>query len=545
MITIPSLNWRALFFISIGLRFFFALSNSYIHPDEHFQSLEVLTNKILGFSTTIPWEFTSDSPARSLGPLYLFYGPLLYFIKLTSLQFTPLQIWYLIRLQNVIIGWLITDFCLHRLLPTKPERVKAIFFTSTSYITLVYQSHLFSNSLETYLLLISILIIDNLRSTIESNPQSDQEKAENAKIKVNQLFWLGVIISIGIFNRVTFPAFLILPSLFILQYIWIHKLSIIILAIGFIIPTILFIIIDTLSFNTSLEITDLTSLDPSQYVITPINNLLYNANYDNLSQHGIHPLYNHIIINLPQILGPSGLLFLFFNRQYWKTTPFLSIISGIITLSLIPHQELRFLIPIIPLACSCFNLYAFSNETTTKPNWKSSLLINSWYLFNIIMAIIMGVYHQGGIVPALDYFHTSSIATPSTVNDQYIQIWWRTYSPPTWFLGDTNEDLQTITLNDENFKQGYNLDENKSKVVFDTMGIEYEYLLELINQLKSNDIPKSIYLITPTATFNYKHLSSDNEYKLVWDYHYHLDMDHLDFNDLNSLVPGLGIYELV
>lgn len=36
---------------------------------------------------------------------------------------------------------------------------------------------------------------------------------------------------------------------------------------------------------------------------------MYNANPDNLKLHGLHPLYTHVLVNLPQILGP-GLLFI-------------------------------------------------------------------------------------------------------------------------------------------------------------------------------------------------------------------------------------------
>jgi phosphatidylinositol glycan class Z len=48
-------------------------------------------------------------------------------------------------------------------------------------------------------------------------------------------------------------------------------------------------------------------------VITPLNNLLYNLNVDNLAQHGIHPRYTHLIINLPMLYGPlaiAGILYI-------------------------------------------------------------------------------------------------------------------------------------------------------------------------------------------------------------------------------------------
>ena len=76
------------------------------------------------------------------------------------------------------------------MLPSKPERIKAIFFTLTSYITLVYQNHLFSNSIETLLLLVTILLIDDLRYVQES-------RSRCTKFKQNKnLFYTGVLISL-------------------------------------------------------------------------------------------------------------------------------------------------------------------------------------------------------------------------------------------------------------------------------------------------------------------------------------------------------------
>ena len=183
-------NWRTFYLLTIVFRFVFTLSDSYIHPDEHFQSLEVLTSRILNYSTNIPWEF-QDDPARSLAPLYFIYGPLLYFIKFFKLNLTALQIWYIARLQISILSWIITDFCLYWMLPSKPERIKAIFFTLTSYITLVYQNHLFSNSIETLLLLVTILLIDDLRYVQESKDQDVQNLNKN-----KNLFYTGVLISL-------------------------------------------------------------------------------------------------------------------------------------------------------------------------------------------------------------------------------------------------------------------------------------------------------------------------------------------------------------
>ena len=84
--------WRRLYLALILVRLYFALSPSYIHPDEHFQGPEVVagempirvsTDRILtltlsgavyGWPTYKTWEFDSASPIRSLFPLWLVYG---------------------------------------------------------------------------------------------------------------------------------------------------------------------------------------------------------------------------------------------------------------------------------------------------------------------------------------------------------------------------------------------------------------------------------------------------------------------------------------
>jgi hypothetical protein len=46
----------------------------------------------------------------------------------------------------------------------------------------------------------------------------------------------------------------------------------------------------------------------SRPVITPLNNLRYNLSTSNLAAHGLHPWYQHILANLPLLLGPGFLL---------------------------------------------------------------------------------------------------------------------------------------------------------------------------------------------------------------------------------------------
>lgn len=509
-------NWRQVYVLTIILRFVFGLSNSYIHPDEHFQNFEVLTSKFFGFSTTIPWEF-SDLPLRSLGPLYMVYGPLLWFLSYFNVNITPLGIWYLLRVEFIVVSWLVVDMCLYRILPTKPERIKSVFFTLTSYITLIYQSHCFSNSVETPLVMVCLMLVNDLRF--------DLEVKKSGKCDFEKLFYLGLVVACGIFNRITFACYFIIPSFYVFKYIWKYKMGVFAGILGFLIPTISFIAIDTYEFTGQLDLDNL--------IITPWNNLKYNSNMENLSQHGIHPYYTHLIINLPQILGPSILLIAYkFKNTYYRTTPFLTLVSGLLFMSVVPHQELRFLIPLLPVATCCFDFNYLPSNQQQNDKIKKKLfnkpeavlssfsklgnyILWAWYIFNFFMCILMGILHQGGVVPTLDHLRTIQTSR---------QIWWRTYSPPTWILGDKTVKMVTV----DNIIDHDNL-------IIDAMGSDNETINDLLTD-------KSL-LIAPIATINCDYIGP--ELKLLWKYDYHLDLDHLNFTSLKCLQPGLGVYELL
>ena len=39
-------------------------------------------------------------------------------------------------------------------------------------------------------------------------------------------------------------------------------------------------------------------------MLTPLNNILYNAKVENLKEHGLHPRYLHFLVNFPLLYGP-------------------------------------------------------------------------------------------------------------------------------------------------------------------------------------------------------------------------------------------------
>lgn len=128
----------------------------------------------------------------------------------------------------------------------------------------------------------------------------------------------------------------------------------------------------------------------------------------------------------------------------------------------------------------------------------------------------MGVYHQGGIVPAQVFLSKQPDATHA--------IWWKTYSPPIWLLNGKNEVLRT----------------------HDIMGMKGPSMLRELSALATCYNPSTngtaymaekegTYLIAPfSATFLDNYVEGEDpgfRFQEVWRYKQHLNLDDLDFGE--------------
>ena len=174
-------------------------------------------------------------------------------------------------------------------------------------------------------------------------------------------------------------------------------------------------------------------------VVTPWNSLRYNTRTSNLALHGLHPPHQHFLINLPQLLGPSLILLLnsiqptSIRALYlaFVKFPFIAAVTGTFQLSIFPHQEPRFLLPCVPLLLICIRLPA--SRRSRKCFWIS------WFAFNLLLGMLMGVYHQGGVIPAQlripEHIKSFNSSVSSNITSATI-FWWKTYPPPTYLLGN-------------------------------------------------------------------------------------------------------------
>ncbi|KAL2017135.1 hypothetical protein VTK56DRAFT_2557 [Thermocarpiscus australiensis] len=509
--------WRTHLFLVL-VRLWFALSPSYLHPDENFQGPEVIAGQIFSYPVRHTWEFTTEHPIRSVFPLWPVYGLPMLLLRWLWIgngndgEIPPIAVFWALRVLMFIVGFVLEDWAIHELIQSQRHRRLAILLVASSYVTWTYQTHTFSNSIETLVVAWSLVLIER----IVAKPERNSVLASTV---------LGIVAVSGVFNRITFPAFLMIPGLRLLPYYWRNPLSFIVILIAGLGTAALAIALDT-AFYTPHPIT-WSDLIRSP-VLTPLNNLLYNISPANLAKHGLHPWYQHVLVNLPQLLGPGVILLLTrpqFSLRLW------SAISGIVTLSLSKHQEARFLLPTVPLILSSVRL----------PKSEKALRVwaVSWIIFNLALGILMGIYHQGGVIPAQVFMSKQPDATEA--------IWWKTYMPPIWLLNGKNEVLRTQ----------------------DFMGMKGETLLAELEKLATCDIPadrrsmeylkekNGTYLVAPlSATWLDPYLSNKGleglRFREVWRYKQHLNLDDLDFaedgvwNTLSRVIGrrGLGIWRV-
>ena len=96
-------------------------------------------------------------------------------------------------------------------------------------------------------------------------------------------------------------------------------------------------------------------------------------------------------------------------------------------------------------------------------------------------------------------------------------IWWKTYSPPTWLLGEMSERCSTVDL----------------------MGAKWSVVEERLEQgkggcgVESGEKSKETYLVAPLAMNVEQYVGGGKQlYRLrkVWVYRSHLGLDDLDFD---------------
>ena len=203
-----------------------AFAPSYIHPDEHFQGPQVIAAFVFGWDVHKTWEFTTHRPIRSVASLWTVYAPVMYpwkYIVGTNAGGFPLYIalrfWFALLTYAFGATHLFTrarliqplilcsvDRSLPDIAGSKQRVQLARFLLTSSYAFLVYQSHTFSNSIESILVIQTLVLCKKLSCSPTLRTPA-------------RFGLLGILLAYGIFNRPTFPFWTLVPLLSLLLHL--------------------------------------------------------------------------------------------------------------------------------------------------------------------------------------------------------------------------------------------------------------------------------------------------------------------------------------
>ncbi|XP_042734266.1 GPI mannosyltransferase 4 [Lagopus leucura] len=464
----------------------------YLHPDEFFQSPEVMAGDVLNLRVHYPWEFLSSSPCRTAVFPLLTSGVAYWVLKalqqldVCSRCVSSYTLLVSPRLLLTVFSFVL-DYSVHRLAPAwGADPWEALLLLAGSYVTLVFYTRTFTNTLEGFLFALLLVLV--------SSKKSDSRITKPACSHL-----IGAVIAAGFFNRPTFPAFALMPLLYWARLNADSQKSIKTLINPFLKLTtcacftaVVFIAADTMYFTsvgldslfsfTNSSLFDVIALLNHRVVVTPFNFLCYNLDSRNLAQHGSHPRVTHFIVNGVMLFGILHLLaidagFKMLKKYiqqlmrvglYYRGPPRLSVHSEgqptlllfyfvpLALLSLFSHQEPRFLIPLI------LPLVLFSASQNRAVKWKPIIII-----FNVLGAFLFGCLHQGGLIPC--FFHLEHVLHSSDSSNHprhYTLLFAHTYMPPRSLLNIKKKDTHVE--------------------VIDMAGSEEETLCQMVGQHANN-----------------------------------------------------------
>lgn len=464
------------------LRLFAAIAGvGYIHPDAFFQSSEVAAKFVFGYEVVTPWEFHTHS-IRSFISMFALSGfpylilrafdRLFRFLNITTRTVNAYTLFVAPRLflffHSFILDFIVRELFiqLHSVSSASQPRQRTnidtpISLFMCSWIVNTFLLTPFSNTFETYLFAGALYLL----------LKSHHNKKEHSWYVV-----MGMIFSLGVWNRFTFVFFVLPFPIFIYSEIWhanhstrkelwIRVLNIYVdILFGMLSMAIILVAVDSVFYGTfvikigHLYVNDfpLVSIETfwlilsnlhrvtvhGNVTLTPLNNILYNISPDNLKQHGLHPHWLHLVVNMPLLFGPLYFVALFAIFKVWHERDEKSdstnqsirrcqkllaacMMTGLFFLSLAPHQEPRFLIPLL------IPLFLLGGDILCR-SFRLQVL---WVTFNLILLLFFGLMHQGGVVPSLIYLeHAIHSGNMPPTSPKVNVIYYHTYPPPRHLL---------------------------------------------------------------------------------------------------------------
>jgi len=401
---------------------------------------------ILGINVVRPWEFNSTFPLRSILPIYLGTAIPLLVLKSFSAVCGYTISWYAVtvavRLMMTFLS-LVADYAAMQLAQwsRQPGTYSSAVIVATSYLSLVFYTRTFSNTMESFLFAALLCVVTR--------------KALQPASHIPCTFVISMLIVVGIFNRPTFIFYAVVPYLWWLFSDGTHNavakaVNSMLTALS---VCILLVVFDSTYFgrldigNLSVaDLADLASFLSCNLTATPLNFVLYNVQSGNLAEHGLHPRVTHVAVNMPLLFNVLCVSF-YYDAYWWlfvatgsRTQKLVSMyhravmlvilcVVPMILLSLFPHQEPRFLIPLLPVLAALYAASVARNCVVMAP---------LWVVANLVGCLFYGCIHQAGVLPCLGYLQQTRLTTV----DRHV-FFWHTYTAPRHPLLQPKDSVST------------------------------------------------------------------------------------------------------
>lgn len=553
------------FFVLLRLAIACLAHIGYLHPDEFFQGPEVIAGSEFKSQVNYAWEFNTDKPIRCM-LLPQIINTLAF--KLIKLFYSNPSAYLLLVAPRIIYTLLsfINDICLYKLCKYYSASGKSyipvclIFQSSFACLGLLTRS--MSNSTETIILAIFLVVISKslvkrykivFKTPGRSTPV-EPEPEPYKQLTISK--FLGILLALGVFNRPTFICFAAIPLIFWLREIYKTNhhdvkrtltLTILPFSTSCGLAALAIILYDTIYYRGYESVKDTFSLLTeneysrflnrliSSIVITPYNFVAFNTKTENLANFGIHFPLTHIAVNVPLLFSSIGLCYYEKILSIVRTSSITKmlnttahrvyammifiILTSTIALSFIPHQEFRFIVPLIlPLS------YSFGHKV-----YASRFRLITWLVINFSLLFFYSFIHQSGCIRAILNLDTilegkESLVMNSRSDRNIIRVVaFGSYPIPSYLLNinrnQTGYELDTFSRStsnlDLNLEQEIQLIFNRKEEIYKTYiimpSVYKQKLYEKLGALLSKKV-KMVIEGQYNYNFNFEHLSESIVY---------------------------------
>lgn len=138
----------------------------------------------------------------------------------------PIAVFWTLRALMFILSFVLEDWAIHELIQSPRHRRVAVLLVASSYVTWTYQTHTFSNAIETLVVAWSLVLIERTVAVPVNTVRTQFfEGFTGANVLQHHTplvapAVLGSMVVFGFFNRITFPAFLLIPGFRLIPYYW-------------------------------------------------------------------------------------------------------------------------------------------------------------------------------------------------------------------------------------------------------------------------------------------------------------------------------------